>query len=100
MKNAEKIMQGKSCIKQEIDRRLEPDVAKSEWTQAQAKLEKIFHEHQDLPKKVAAHTNSFIFPAAAIYLTLKEAVPDEAYDIMKVTMKEKSSKFGRSFSDA
>ena len=54
----------------------------------------MYKEHQDLPKGVASHTDNFIFPAAAIYLSLKEYAPDEAYDIMRVTMKEKSSKTG------
>jgi len=29
------------------------------------------------------HTDGFIFPAASIYLAMKEVDPDMAYDVMK-----------------
>jgi hypothetical protein len=45
---------------------------------------------------VDTHTDGFIFPAAAIYFALKEYAPDEAYDIMKTTMKKKSEQSGKS----
>ncbi len=53
-------------------------------------------EHQDLPKGVTMHTDSFIFPAAAIYLAMKAMDPNMAYDVMKKTMAEKSTKKGQS----
>lgn len=96
MRNVRKTMKSKAFIKEEIYRRFPSDVADRVWEQAHKRLAKMYREHQDLPKGVATHTDSFIFPAAAIYLSLKKVDPKQAYDIMKVTMKEKSSKTGRS----
>lgn len=55
----------------------------------------MYAEHQDLPKGVAMHTDSFIFPAAAIYLAIKVVDPDMAYDVMKKIMAEKSDEKGK-----
>ena len=55
----------------------------------------MYAEHQDLPKGVAIHTDGFIFPAASIYLAMKEVDPDMAYDVMKKIMAEKSTKTGQ-----
>lgn len=41
------------------------------------------------------HTDSFIFPAAAIYLSMKEIDPDVAYDVMKKVMAERSDDMGK-----
>ena len=48
--------------------------------------------YPNLPKGVRAHTDSFIFPAAAIYLAIKEVDADKAFEIMRVVMKEKTEK--------
>ena len=91
---AAKTMKGKRFIREEIFRRLSPEMSTRVWSDATARLAQMFEDHPDLPKGVAAHTDNFIFPAAAIYLSLKETAPDEAYDILKVTMKERSTKMG------
>ncbi len=95
-KDAEKVLKGKAFIKQEIDRRLSPSLSKKVWDNACMRLEHIYGSYRDIPKKVASHTDGFIFPAVAIYSALKKYAPDEAYDIMKTTMKEKSEQTGRS----
>ena len=41
-------------------------------------------------------TDGFIFPAAAIYLAMKEVDSDMAFDVMKKIMVEKSKKTGKS----
>ena len=41
-------------------------------------------------------TDGFIFPAAAIYLAMKEVDSDMAFDVMKKIMAEKSKKTGQS----
>ncbi len=95
-RNVEKTLKGKSFIKQEIERRLPPEVSRKVWDNAHNRLEHIYGSYPDVPPKVATHTDGFIFPAAAIYFALKEYAPDEAYDIMKSTMKKKSEQSGRS----
>ena len=52
-------------------------------------------EHQSMSKGVALHTDNYIFPAAAIYLAMKEVCPEIAYEIMKKTMAEKSTRTGK-----
>ena len=91
---AEKTMKGKTFIEGEIKRRLSPEMSSKVWRDATLRLARMYEEHQGLSKGVAFHTNKFIFPAAAIYLSLKEYAPDEAYDILKFTMKAKSESMG------
>ncbi len=95
-RNAEKTLKGKTFIKQVIERRLSPAVSRRVWDYAHIRLEQIYGSYREVPPKVATHTDGFIFPAAAIYLALKKYAPDEAYDIMKTTMKEKSEQSGKS----
>ena len=96
MKDAEEILKGKKFIRKEIEKRLGEEVGFEVWMLAQKKLEDMLNKYSNLPGGVQAHTHGFIFPAAAIYLSLKDKAPSQAFDIMQYTMKEKSSKFGKS----
>ncbi|MCR5651032.1 MAG: L-2-amino-thiazoline-4-carboxylic acid hydrolase [Lachnospiraceae bacterium] len=95
-RNVEKTLKGKKFIKQEIEKCLDPETAQEVWDNAHTRLGQFYGLYKDVPKKVAMHTDGFIFPAAAIYLALKEYAPDKAYEIMKTTMKKKSERSGRS----
>ncbi len=88
-------MKSKRAFKEEITARLSSNECRKIWRDAHRRLYKMYSEHQDLPKGVAKHTDSFIFPAAAIYLAMKEVDPDMAYDVMKKIMAEKSVKTGK-----
>ncbi len=90
-----KTMRGKKIFKDEIIKRLSSTEGKRIWVDAHKRLYRMYADHQDLPKGVATHTDGFIFPAAAIYLAMKEADPDMAYDVMKKIMAEKSTKTGQ-----
>ena len=90
-----KTMKSKEAFKGEITKRLSASECEKIWCDAHKRLYKMYAEHQDLPKGVAMHTDSFIFPAAAIYLAMKEVDSDVAYDVMKKIMAEKSTKTGR-----
>ena len=91
-----KTMKGKKAFMVEITKRLSSSESEKIWRDAHKRLYKMYAEHQDLPKGVAMHTDSFIFPAAAIYLAMKAVDPNMAYDVMKKTMAEKSTKTGQS----
>ena len=91
-----KTMKGKKAFMVEITKRLSSSECEKIWRDAHKRLYKMYAEHQDLPKGVAMHTDSFIFPAAAIYLAMKAMDPNMAYDVMKKTMAEKSTKTGQS----
>lgn len=81
---AKKIMKNKSFIKAEMDRQLTRKQSDFLWRKSTKRLDSILIRYQNLPKGVHTHTDSFIFPAAAIYLTAKEYVPAEkAYSIIE-----------------
>lgn len=94
-KKARKVMKSKKLFKTEIAKRFAPSETEKIWADAENRLFELYASHTDLPKGVSAHTNSFIFPAAAIYLAMKEADSEIAYDIMKTKMAEKSDKMGQ-----
>ncbi len=94
-KKTDKILKGKSVFKSEITNRLSQTECEKVWHDAHNRLYKMYKEHIDLPKGVSAHTDRFIFPAAAIYLAMKEVDKDMAYDVMKKIMAEKSTKTGQ-----
>lgn len=80
MTQAEKIMKKKLFIKAEIDRVLPEEQSNQLWSKATARLEQLLREYAGLPKGVHAHTDGFILPSAAIYLTAKEYMPEtQAY---------------------
>ena len=95
MKTADEILKGKKFIRKEIEKRFDAEASLEVWMLAQKKLEDMLNKYDGLPEGVQAHTHGFIFPAAAIYLSLKDKAPEQAFDIMQYTMKEKSSKTGR-----
>ncbi len=96
MKDVSKILKGKKFIKKEIEKKLGSEMCAEVWNLANEKLEAMIEKYSGLPKGVEAHTHGFIFPAAAIYLSLKEKAQSQAYEIMQNTMKEKSLKTGKS----
>ena len=90
-----KTMKSKEVFKDEIRKRLSAADADKIWADAHERLDKMYEEHKDLSKGESKHADLFIFPAAAIYLAMKEVDPDMAYDVMKKTMAERSGEMGR-----
>ena len=70
MKTAAKLMKKKAFIKDELDKVVPKEQSDYLWKVATKKLNAILNKYGDLPKGVQSHTNS-IFPAAAVYLTVK-----------------------------
>ena len=56
------------------------------WGDAVLRLQTMYDDHENLPKGVKKHTDGFIFPAAAIYLAIKEYDKEKAFDIMQKVM--------------
>jgi len=84
MTSSQKIMKKKSRFKAEIDTRLPKDQSDALWLEATDKLTALLEQYASLPEGVRFHTENKIFPAAAIYLTLKESLgKPEAYRIME-----------------
>ena len=84
MKTAEKIMKKKTVIKAEMDKVLPKADSDALWHQATVKLNEFLKRYSSLPKGVHMHTDSSIFPSAAVYLTVKETVGEKkAYQIIE-----------------
>lgn len=78
MKTAAQIMKKRAFIKAEIEKLLPKDRADALWQRATEKLASILAKYAELPKGVHAHTDTRIFPSAAIYLTAKESLEEKA----------------------
>lgn len=84
MTKAQKIMKKKQFIKDEMDRQLTQKRSNFLWRKATKQLDSILDQYKDLPKGVHLHTDSRIFPSAAIYLTVKKYIPAEkAYSVIE-----------------
>ena len=85
MKTAEKLLEKKKWIKAEIERR-EPQLAETVWKESKERLSDILVKYKDIPEGEHSHTDGYIFPSAAIYLTLKKYIGSrEAYDIIETS---------------
>ena len=83
MTTAEKILQKKTVYKNEMDKIMPVEQSDVLWKKAAGKLDSIMEQYGLLPKGVKMHTDK-IFPAAAVYLTAKDAVGGEkAYHIIE-----------------
>lgn len=96
MKTAAQIMKKNAVIKGEIKKQTSKDRADVIWSRATEKLASILEQYAELPHGVRMHTDKYIFPAAAIYLTAKEALEDSAaYRIIEDVASRYSSAAGR-----
>jgi len=97
MKTAEQILKKRAFIKEEMDRRLPKEQSGALWYGAEKRLGEILDRYRTLPKGVRIHTERYIFPAAAVYLTLKEELGEqEAYRILEDSAVKVSVDAGRS----
>lgn len=95
MKQAEKIMKKKGFIREELEREIPGERSAVLWQQATKKLGEILESYASIPKGVHTHTDTFIFPAAAIYLTVKEAEGQEtAFRVIEESAKKSTLAMG------
>ena len=84
MISSQKIMKKKGRFKAEIDRRLPKAQSDALWQKATDRLAALLEQYSSLSDGVRFYTENKIFPAAAIYLTLKESIgQDDAYRVME-----------------
>ena len=87
-------MKAKRAIRDEMDGQF-PN-SDEMWRKAEARLEAIMAKYPALPKGVRMHTDNYIFPAAAIYLALKEATNwENAYAVVENAAIKHSTDVGR-----
>ena len=77
MKTAEQIMKKKASMRAELEKHLTEEEADALWRQATERLSAILTRYADLPKGMRVHTESRIFPSAAVYLTAKERLGEK-----------------------
>lgn len=93
--NVETVLKDKRSFKVKMDELLPKEESDRAWEDAHKRLAKIYKEYPNLPKGVRSHTDKSIFPAAAIYLAIKEVAPDKAFEIMRDVMRAHTEKMGR-----
>lgn len=95
MKTAAQIMKNKQHVKVEMDACIAKAESDALWSEAERRLNEIMKGYARIPKGEHAHTDNFIFPSAAIYLTLKDAVGEEtAYSVVENAAMKGSLKTG------
>lgn len=83
MKTAEQLMKKKAFIKKEMDKVMPQNQSNALWQVSTRRLQAILNHYGELPTGVQSHTDS-IFPAAAVYLTVKKKCGKEiAYQIIE-----------------
>lgn len=96
MKTAAQIMRSKRFIKAEMDARMPKAESDALWEKAGRRLGAIMAQHAEIPKGERSHTDNYIFPAAAIYLTLKETMDQKAaYDVIESSAAGMTTNAGR-----
>jgi len=96
MKTAKQILKRKQFIKKEMDRQFPKEVSDALWRKAEKKLDEILKQHQSIPAGEHAHTDNFIFPTAAVYLTLLSSdYRDSAYSMIENAAVTYTEKAGR-----
>ncbi len=82
MTAAEQMMEKKGLMRAELEKYTRNSATL--WKKATDKLEFLLNEYSSLSKGERMHTDSRIFPAAAVYLTVKEELGEkEAYDVVE-----------------
>lgn len=96
MKSAKQMLKKKQSIKVEMDRRFPQSLSDDLWNKAETRLEAILKKYDSLSGGVRTHTDHYIFPSAAIYLTLCGVTSREnAYAVIEKTAIVHSNEVGR-----
>ena len=96
MKTTAHIMKRKQFIKNELDARIPKRESDALWEKAEHRLVEIMKEYAEIPKGEHTHTDTYIFPSAAIYLTLKEALDEKtAYAVIEDAAIRKTTDAGK-----
>lgn len=96
MTQAERIMKKKALIRAEMDRRLPAEQSSRLWAQSTKALEAMLERFADIPRGEHIHTDGFILPSAAVYLTAKaELGAEAAFDIIEKAAIRNSEAMGK-----
>lgn len=96
MTQAETIMKKKRSIKAEIEQILSKEQSDALWRKATAQLDQLLQRYADLPAGVHAHTDTYILPSAAIYLTAKGYMTEQqAYAVIEQAAIANTARYGK-----
>lgn len=96
MATARGILKKKAFIKETMDGMLGKEQSDALWDKARVRLVEILGKYEGLPKGVRVHTDGYIFPSAAIYLSVKEELGEEvAYRMVEKAATVNSTKIGK-----
>ena len=96
MKTAAQIMKKKAAMRAELEKHLPEDDTDALWQRATERLSAILTRYANLPKAMRFHTESRIFPSAAIYLTAKERLGEKtAFRIVENAAIELTDQLGK-----
>lgn len=98
MKSAKEFYQSSGIyqeLKQELIKKHDAEKVSFIFEKAGEKLEALRIKYADIPKGDHAHADKFIFPRAAFYLSMKENIGDEAFQILKEVGKEYGLRMGK-----
>jgi len=96
MKTAKQMLKAKQAVKEEMDRIYPQSLSDDLWNKAEIWLDGILQKYSALSGGVRTHTDHYIFPAAAIYLTLCEVTSQEnAYTVIENAAIRNSTEVGR-----
>lgn len=96
MKTAKQILSKRHYYKEEMDKVLTEEQSAALWLKAHTLLDRLLRQYADIPKKERMHPHAYIFPGAAVYLTLKEAVGQEkAYSVIENAAISRTVPLGR-----
>ncbi len=85
MTEGERLIRKKAVYRTEMDTLMSREQSDALWAKAAKRLDEILIQYSDVPRGVRMHTDK-VFSAAAVYLTVKEAVGQEtAYRIIEDT---------------
>ena len=77
-------MKSKQSFKAEMDHQMPKTTSDTMWEKAEGRLSEIMEQYKEIPKGVHTHTDNYIFPASAIYMTIKEETDEQtAYAVLE-----------------
>ena len=84
MRSAVKTMEKKKTYREELKKLVSEEQFEKIWRRTVSRLNSIYEKYDDLSEGVRSHTDSSIFPAAAMYHTVREELGDEkAYKLIE-----------------
>ena len=96
MKTAKQLLKAKQAVKEEMDKKFPQSLSDDLWNRAEIRLDGILKKYSSLSGGVRTHTDHYIFPSAAIYLTLCEVTGREnAYAVIENAAIRNSTEVGR-----